>query len=535
MEPLLQVMGMDTEEDESEWSISKAAYHCLDAFARLAEEPVYAMLFAYAREHMSDSDEVEIMRVLFSIQLIARMHIDESIEFLQSVFPAVINLTEAAVGRLAKGAYAVLLTIVEQQPDFKTDACLAAIFQCVQQTLTGVRSPDVIDRALLVSRSLFRLLDKSSYVVANWTGLLTMLYSGMENPVAAQDNPVLGLIYQSIRQLITALPDTFTSTALGPFIEEVDQQLAGTFAPSVTPLGLRQRPHIPNVILGLAHKCHDLIIPYAAHLYELLYQTFQTSESVELILAIAGLFMRAHRELDHVAGQAMDLAYGVLSDANPALVPGACFLISDLLRDGHYSFMGMLGPLLELLWSRVGLFAKDYAMISYLLVGYQAILSPRDDSLLPIIAEIMMPVRDDFMSFVGNLRGMLKTITEPKVVEAIFLGLLKIYLSVAQLYDFEAERTSQGSKQPGDFLAQFAGDYKELIQVGHSLGICSDEILDAFLDYLEGIIPVFGRFNNFNVKIHARGFAWYLEMAERSKDRMVNHRWMKVKPQYDQA
>jgi hypothetical protein len=180
----------------------------------------------------------------------------------------------------------------------------------------------------------------------------------------------------------------------------------------------------------------------------------------------------------------VELAYAVLGEGNPVLVPGACFLITDLLRDSHCRFMEMLGPLLELLWSQVDLFAKDYAMMSYLLVSYSAILSPPDNSLLTAVAELMMPARHDFMIFVGSLRGMLKAIKDRKVIESIFQLLLNIYLSVAKLYDFEAGETSLGSKQPGDFLARFAGDYKELIQVGHSLEICANQILEAFLEYL---------------------------------------------------
>jgi hypothetical protein len=493
------------------------------------------MLFAHASEHMSDPDEVGIMRMLFSIQLIARMHIDESIEFLRSVFPAVVGLTEADVERLAKGAYAVLLTIVERQPSIATDNYLAAIFQCVQQTLTSGRQPEVVDRALLVSRSLFRLLENSPYIVANWEGLLAMLYSGLENPVAAQDNPVLGSIYQSMRQLIVALPDAFTLGTLGPFIEEVERHLEATFAAPVTPFGVRQRGCIAHVVTGLGHKCWGVIIPYAAHLYELLYQTFQTSQSVDVLLAIAVLFLHAREQLDGVAGQAMEVAFGVLDDANPALVPGACILIRNLLHRDYRSFMDMLGPLLELLWSRAELFADNYAVIPYILIGYQAILDPTDNDLLPDIAALMMPARDNFMRFIGNLRGMLRTIEERNVLDAIFLMLLRIYLSVAKLYDFEAGKTDFGRKQPGDFLASFTGDYSDLIQVGFNLRILSDQILDAFLDYLKGIITVFGRFNNFNVKIHARGFAWYLTKAEESENKGLNHRWRAIKPKYDAA
>jgi hypothetical protein len=267
----------------------------------------------------------------------------------------------------------------------------------------------------------------------------------------------------------------------------------------------------------------------------LLYQTFQTSQSLDVILAIAALFLRAREQLDGVAGQSMDLACGVLDEANPALVPGACILIVDLLRDGHRGFIELLGPLLELLGSRLDLFATDYTMISYLLICYEAISSPTDDDLLPDIAELMMAMRDDFMRFIGNLRGLLHTITDPDVVEAIFLGLLRNYLNIAWLYDFEAGHTERGEKRPGDFLLRFAGDYRDLIQVGYSLGILSNDILDAFLDYLEGILIVFGRYDNFNIKIHARGFAWYLGMAEKSENRLINSRFKFVKAKYDEA
>jgi hypothetical protein len=129
-------------------------------------------------------------------------------------------------------------------------------------------------------------------------------------------------------------------------------------------------------------------------------------------------------------------------------------------------------------------------------------------------AELLLGSRNQLMHFIGNVRRMLPSVDDDSIKDTIFLTLLKVYTAVANLNDIEQDVCSNGKKRAGDFLDNFARDFKELITTGHEQKIHSYSIIDAFLDFLSTIIDVFASFNNFGVKIHAPAFAEYLRWAD---------------------
>jgi hypothetical protein len=538
MEPLLEVMGLDTsEEAESGWSLSRDAYCCLDAFAVLAEAPIYELLIEYAAAHMSDPDEVSIMRMLFSIQLIARMPNVESDEFLQGIFEAVIGLTEAALPKLVCGAFAVILTIIQWRPEFSSCQTFDMVFQALQRVLTTNNSPRVLERALFVTREVFRYIDRKQdkgYLTANWDELIRLLYACLDNPTAAVDPLVLGAIFDSIDALLLAVPDGFCQR-LGPFVQSIGQQLEATFV-NVTPFAVRQRVGLAGVVMTLGHR-HSfahILSPLSGYFYDLLAQSYHADSSVDIIIAIAALFLYCREELDYVAPQAMGLVSDALADGGTTLLPGACLLLSDLMAGHHRDFAGLVLTLINALWNFAAAFPKDYTVISYVLIAFQGILTLNEQTehnIILVWAELLLGFRDQLMQFIGNVRRILPSVDDKTIRQTIFLALLRVYAAVATLYDVEQSVSPNGKKRPGDFLDGFSGDFKDLVTTGSELYICSDPVLDAFLDFLKTIMEVFASFNNFNIKIHAPAFTEYLGWAAGRSDLQV--KYGQVKRTYD--
>jgi hypothetical protein len=93
-------------------------------------------------------------------------------------------------------------------------------------------------------------------------------------------------------------------------------------------------------------------------------------------------------------------------------------------------------------------------------------------------------------------------------------GMFAVYGGIAQLYRHERLETGPSRFRPGPFLEQYMIDFRDVvveISQRHK-GVLPDlDQAEGFLWYLETICTVFGRWNQFNVKIHKADFRAFVD------------------------
>jgi hypothetical protein len=540
--PVYNLIGLDAFQsmDDSEWRVSRSALNLLKRMCPLAEPEVCELLQEYARVHFGDNDEVTILRVLVGMQLLAESSIEELNEFLQGAFSAVLSLSTAALPKLAMGAFAVIQSLFLYRKTFANEVIYNTFCGTVHQILTSSHSADVIGRAVCVTHSFFTSCARAhtnGYLAARWGQLLALLSSGLQNPVVLQTKGNLVLsIYGAIGGLVRSLPQEFVEFLDG-FACDLVRQLQATFVDE-SALSKARRAGIAVIVTDLFERFGQAAIAHCDALAVPLFQAVESEiDDQDILKALSTLFYMGGDRLDAYAARGLEVALAALGTSNKALVQPACLLAGDVLDHRHRQFMGGIFTLVDVSYQWILQSVGDDEILRHFLTLLSRVLFVEHGSdcadILKEIGDILLPVRRQIMITFANLQRRLPR-ADIEVAHQMMRALMRIYQGVALMYDHEAIEVN-GRKRPGEFLAEFMDDYKTLIDTGHDARIDSDAVLKVFLDYVLTGIKVFGSFQNFNVRIHARSFNSYFHLAQKSNDRSIRHSAESAKYHWDHS
>ncbi|KAH0793727.1 hypothetical protein GPJ56_002360 [Histomonas meleagridis] len=499
--------------DQTQWFESRAAYDCLNSFAKVAPEIVFTHTqeFYFNVQNSANASIENKFAAICAAQVLVKIESEPTLAFISQTMPSILSLTATDNYGLQAGAYALLITIVDfYSQQFENIELMSAVLTSIGN---GIVSPNI--ELFQLSLSLLDMLlnvfspeDQESAIGVQFENIMKMLNTAVQRRDVMSDQMVADKLFKTISNLIQVQPRSNLGVISNLALSYI-QQFGASF--QTEPQGSITRFCLNKIFCGISKVLdQESAFEFCKQVMPLLIQSCHVdSKNIDdTFYTISSIFESVRSSSIEYSSALLPIIKEALESHNPTVVISACFPLMDFFRYLKTEMGNFVIPFLDTLY-RIITDTNNASVLSHVIYAISEVLS------VPNIGPMLESVRCQLIETLITVMKMIQFFekADKESTLTIFQGIMNSFKNICFMYRYEMQQEEYGNYKPSPFIERYQMSFIELINIGDKYKLVNENILRSFLDYVSELIDSFTVFCNMNVLIHKQPFRNYLHLA----------------------